>query len=170
MWRRAAAAAAVLSRTHGAAPVCRSLPQFAPEQRPVGRQSGRCASSNPRESERPARDGAVTVREGEGRPAFKLPGHKPSSFDKKFLIWTGRFRREEDIPAEVSVEMIHAARNKIRVKGCYLMVVMTIIGCIGTIISGKKAAKRQESLTAMNMEKKAKLKASQQEVKVTKSQ
>ncbi|XP_072116413.1 protein FAM162B [Mobula birostris] len=150
------------------ASACRRLPEFATKQKPVVRRSGRWFSSIPKESGKPERNGEVAVREG--RPAFKLPGHKPSNFDKKFLIWTGRFRREEDIPSVVSVEMIHAARNKMRVKACYLMVVMTIVACIGMIISGKNAARRHESLTAINLAKKAQWRASMQEENVTKSQ
>ncbi|XP_078088835.1 protein FAM162B-like isoform X2 [Mustelus asterias] len=106
-----------------------------------------------------------------GRPAFKLPGSKPSGFDKKMLVWSGRFKREEDIPAVVSFEMIDAARNKMRVKASYIMVIMTVVACIATVISGKKAARRNESLTAINMEKKARWKKeSDQEAEVNKSQ
>ncbi|XP_059824418.1 protein FAM162B-like isoform X2 [Hypanus sabinus] len=165
MWSAAALGRVV---TVGAAPFRRRLPEFVTKQQPLPRQSGRRCSGNPKESGKPERNGAVAVRKG--RPAFKLPGHKPSNFDKKFLIWTGRFRREEDIPALVSIEMIHAARNKMRVKACYLMVVMTIVACIGMVISGKNAARRHESLTAINMAKKAKWRENMQEEVVTKSQ
>ncbi|XP_060689586.1 protein FAM162B-like [Hemiscyllium ocellatum] len=116
--------------------------------------------SKPGDGKSPQGGGPATpdrVR-SEGRPAFKLPGYKPSSFDKKMLVWSGRFKREADIPAAVSFEMIDAARNKMRVKASYIMVVVTIVACIGTIISGKKAANRHESLTAINMAKKARWK------------
>ncbi|XP_067849091.1 protein FAM162B-like [Heptranchias perlo] len=132
---------------------------------------GRWFSSKPQDSNPPAQTGSVRQRQSEERPAFKLPGCKPSGFDKKMLVWTGRFKREEDIPAVVSFEMIDAARNKMRVKTSYIMVVMTIVACFATVISAKKAARRHESLTAINMEKKAKLKeARQQEAEVTKIQ
>ncbi|XP_078088834.1 protein FAM162B-like isoform X1 [Mustelus asterias] len=121
---------------------------------------------------KPAEDsGPVTPAGPAGRPAFKLPGSKPSGFDKKMLVWSGRFKREEDIPAVVSFEMIDAARNKMRVKASYIMVIMTVVACIATVISGKKAARRNESLTAINMEKKARWKKeSDQEAEVNKSQ
>ncbi|XP_032889327.1 protein FAM162B-like [Amblyraja radiata] len=127
---------------------------------------GRWLTGDPgrRDTETAARNHPVPGGRAEGSPSFKIPGLKPSNFDKKFLLWTGRFKRIEDIPAFVSLETINAARNKMRVKGCFLMVVVSIIGCFATVISGKKAARRHESLTAMNLDKKAKLKASQQAV------
>lgn len=35
-------------------------------------------------------------------------------------------------------EMIDAARNKLRVKACYVMIVLTVVGCIGMVILGKQ--------------------------------
>ncbi|XP_051878040.1 protein FAM162A-like [Pristis pectinata] len=90
--------------------------------------------------------------------AYKLQGRIPSTYDKKVLLWTGRFKREQDIPEIVSIEMLYAARNKIRVQVCYLMIAMSIVACVVMVVSGKKAFKQHESLTKWNLEKKAKLK------------
>ncbi|XP_067903951.1 protein FAM162B-like [Heterodontus francisci] len=90
--------------------------------------------------------------------AYKLQGRIPSALDKRFLLWSGRFKREEDIPEMVSIEMLYAARNKIRVKICYLMIGLTVVACLVMVISGKKAFKKHENLTQWNLEKKAKLK------------
>uniref|UniRef100_A0A9L0JGY7 Protein FAM162A n=1 Tax=Equus asinus TaxID=9793 RepID=A0A9L0JGY7_EQUAS len=54
-------------------------------------------------------------------------------------------------------EMLDAAKNKIRVKISYLMIALTVAGCILMVIEGKKAVKRNESLTSLNLEKKARL-------------
>ncbi|XP_069843051.1 protein FAM162B [Dipodomys merriami] len=81
---------------------------------------------------------------------------KPSQFDKKILLWTGRFRSVQDIPPRVPPEMIDAARNKARVKACYIMIGLTIVACFAVIISAKRAAGRHESLTSWNLAKKAK--------------
>lgn len=62
----------------------------------------------------------------------------------------------EEIPPEVPPEMIDAARNKARVKACYIMIGLTIIACFAVIASGKRAAERHESLTSWNLAKKAK--------------
>ncbi|KAG8510943.1 Protein FAM162B [Galemys pyrenaicus] len=82
--------------------------------------------------------------------------HKPSQFDKKILLWTGRFKAMEEIPPRVPPEMIDAARNRARVKACYIMIGLTIIACFLVIGSAKRAAERHESLTSWNLAKKAK--------------
>ncbi|XP_040921333.1 protein FAM162B [Toxotes jaculatrix] len=96
------------------------------------------------------------VPAGASRPGFRIPGSRPTELDKKILIWSGRFKTVDEIPELVSYEMIDAARNKIRVKACYLMMGVTIGACVIMVILGKRAAGRHESLTTLNMEKKAK--------------
>ncbi|XP_048360509.1 protein FAM162A-like [Sphaerodactylus townsendi] len=105
--------------------------------------------SKPQEGDAPKTSG------GPSGASFKLPGHKPSNWDRKFLVWTGRFKKEEDIPETMSFEVIDAARNKMRVRMAYLMIGLTIVGCVVMVISGKQAVKRHESLTSQNLEKKA---------------
>ncbi|XP_026147687.1 protein FAM162B [Mastacembelus armatus] len=90
------------------------------------------------------------------RPGFKIPGYSPSPLDKKMLIWSGRFKSQDQIPETVSFEMIDAARNKVRVKACYVMIAVTIGACALMVVLGKRAAGRHESLTGHNLEKKAK--------------
>ncbi|XP_043919593.1 protein FAM162B [Protopterus annectens] len=89
----------------------------------------------------------------------KVPGYRPSRFDKKVLLWAGRFKKEKDIPDIVSLELLDAARNRARVKTCYLMMGITVVACIVMVVSGKKAVQRHESLTSLNLAKKAKWKA-----------
>ncbi|KAM7390445.1 hypothetical protein PAMA_008551 [Pampus argenteus] len=86
---------------------------------------------------------------------FKVPGCNPSPLDKKMLVWSGRFKTADQIPEFVSYDMIQAARNKVRVKGCYVMMAATIVACVVMVILGKRAAGRHESLMNQNMEKKA---------------
>ncbi|XP_061430874.1 protein FAM162B [Lethenteron reissneri] len=90
-----------------------------------------------------------------GRVAQRVPGYHPSVVDRKLLLWAGRFKREDDIPEVVTYEMVNVAKNKVRVKVCYFMMLLTIIGCFVMIASGKQAAQRNESLTVMNLAKKA---------------
>ncbi|NWJ01019.1 F162B protein, partial [Crypturellus undulatus] len=82
--------------------------------------------------------------------------YKPSKFDKKILLWTGRFKTEDEIPSWIPPEMLDKARNKARVKACYIMIGLSIIACFAVIASAKKAAARHESLTRWNLAKKAK--------------
>ncbi|KAM3676552.1 protein FAM162B isoform 2-T2 [Ammospiza maritima maritima] len=63
---------------------------------------------------------------------------KPSKFDKKILLWTGRFKTEEEIPQRIPPEMLDKARNKARVKACYIMIGLSIIACFAVIVSAKK--------------------------------
>ncbi|XP_010157065.1 PREDICTED: protein FAM162B-like [Eurypyga helias] len=93
------------------------------------------------------------------------PGHRPfkndrrpTDFDKKVLVWAGRFKKEE-IPKHVSSEVLDAARNSVRIKVCYIMIALTLLGCLAMVITGKEAAKKDHTLLRMNMEKKAKWRA-----------
>lgn len=92
----------------------------------------------------------------EPRPAFRVPGYRPSEMDKKMLIWSGRFKSADQIPDTVSFEMIDGARNRIRVKAAYVMMAATIGACMFMIFMGKRALARHETLTTLNIEKKAK--------------
>ncbi|XP_048361588.1 protein FAM162B [Sphaerodactylus townsendi] len=88
---------------------------------------------------------------------YKVPrGCKPSTFDKKILLWTRRFKTEDEIPPRIPLEMLDAARNKARVKTCYIMIGLTIVACFAVIASAKRAAERHETLTSWNLAKKAK--------------
>ncbi|XP_034415730.1 protein FAM162B [Cyclopterus lumpus] len=89
------------------------------------------------------------------RAGFKLPGYRPSNLDKKMLVWSGRFKTADQIPDLVSFETIDAARNKVRVKACYVIMATIIGACLLMVFQGKKAVGRHESLTSQNLEKKA---------------
>ncbi|XP_064568893.1 protein FAM162B-like isoform X2 [Zonotrichia leucophrys gambelii] len=74
---------------------------------------------------------------------------KPTNFDKKVLVWSGRFKKEEDIPRHISSEVLDTARSIAR------------------------AAKKDQTLLRVNAEKKAKWRAEVekgQEAAVGKSQ
>ncbi|XP_077410516.1 protein FAM162B [Vanacampus margaritifer] len=90
------------------------------------------------------------------RLGFKIPGYRPSKLDQKMLLWSGRYKTVDQIPELVSFETLDAARNKVRVKACYVMMAATIGGCFLMVFLGKRAAARNESLTSLNLEKKAK--------------
>ncbi|XP_053328959.1 protein FAM162A-like [Spea bombifrons] len=81
---------------------------------------------------------------------------RPTGFDKKVLVWAGRFKKEEDIPEYVSCEVVSAARNNVRIKTCIIMIVCTILGCVAMVISGKKAVREDNTLLKRNIERKAK--------------
>ncbi|NXL44906.1 F162B protein, partial [Podilymbus podiceps] len=93
-----------------------------------------------------------------GYKAFKND-RRPTNFDKKVLVWAGRFKKEENIPEHISSEVLDAARNTVRIKVCYIMIALTLLGCLAMVITGKEAAKRDHTLLRMNIEKKAKWRA-----------
>ncbi|NXG01856.1 F162B protein, partial [Sakesphorus luctuosus] len=93
-----------------------------------------------------------------GKEAFRND-RRPTNFDKKVLIWAGRFKKEEDIPKYISSDVLDAARNIVRIKVCYLMIALTVLGCLAMVITGKEAAKKDQTLLRVNAEKKAKWRA-----------
>ncbi|XP_014200966.1 protein FAM162B isoform X3 [Pan paniscus] len=70
---------------------------------------------------------------------------RPSQFDKKILLWTGRFKSMEEIPPRIPPEMIDTARNKARVKACYIMIGLTIIACFAVIVSAKRVVESTDA-------------------------
>uniref|UniRef100_A0A8D0BWP3 Family with sequence similarity 162 member A n=1 Tax=Salvator merianae TaxID=96440 RepID=A0A8D0BWP3_SALMN len=88
---------------------------------------------------------------------LKIPGYRPTAWDRKILVWTGRFKKIDDVPATLPFETVDAARNKMRVKISYIMIALTISGCIVMVILGKRAVSRHETLTNLNIERKARL-------------
>ncbi|NXK40553.1 F162A protein, partial [Piprites chloris] len=93
-----------------------------------------------------------------GKQAFRND-RRPTNFDKKVLIWAGRFKKEEDIPKHISSDVLDAARNVVRIKVCYIMIALTVLGCLTMVITGKEAAKKDQTLLRVNIEKKAKWRA-----------
>ncbi|KAJ7397431.1 protein FAM162B-like [Pitangus sulphuratus] len=115
----------------------------------------------------PARDVGNKARDAQhtalwtadpGKEAFRN-GRRPTNFDKKVLLWAGRFKKEEDIPKHISSDVLDAARNVVRIKVCYIMIALTVLGCLTMVITGKEAAKKDQTLLRVNMEKKAKWRA-----------
>ncbi|XP_009697333.1 PREDICTED: protein FAM162A [Cariama cristata] len=89
------------------------------------------------------------------RSPLRVPGHKPTDWEKRFLLWAGHFKKPEDIPETLSIETIRAAKTTLRVKFSYVMIALTILGCLVMVIKGKQAVKRHETLASVNLEKKA---------------
>ncbi|NWI80489.1 F162B protein, partial [Dryoscopus gambensis] len=92
-----------------------------------------------------------------GKEAFRNE-RRPTDFDKKVLVWSGCFKKEEDISRHISSEVLDTARNIARIKVCYIMITLTVLGCVTMIITGK-AVKKDQTLLRVNTEKKAKWRA-----------
>ncbi|KAI6078215.1 Protein FAM162B [Aix galericulata] len=105
--------------------------------------------------------GVQDVVQQTANPGYKafMNERRPTNFDKKVLVWAGRFKKEEDIPKYITSEVLDAARNTVRIKVCYIMIALTLLGCLAMVITGKEAAKRDHTLLRMNEQKKAKWRA-----------
>ncbi|NXO78330.1 F162A protein, partial [Sitta europaea] len=90
-----------------------------------------------------------------GQSVSGVPGYRPTQWERRFLVWAGHFKKPEDIPETVSLDTVRAATTTLRVKFSYVMIALTIVGCIVMVIRGKQAMKRHESLTSINLKKKA---------------
>uniref|UniRef100_A0A8B9V1S5 Family with sequence similarity 162 member A n=1 Tax=Anas zonorhyncha TaxID=75864 RepID=A0A8B9V1S5_9AVES len=92
---------------------------------------------NRRLCSKPLQEGAPQPR---SRSALRVPGHRPTDWEKKCLLWAGHFKKPEDIPETVSIEAIRAAQTTLRVKVSYVMIALTILGCIAMVIRGKQVS------------------------------
>ncbi|XP_024135304.1 protein FAM162B [Oryzias melastigma] len=116
------------------------------------RRRGMC---NKPQEVKPESSHPASAQNVQPRASFRVPGYKPTDWDKKIFLWSGRFKSVDQIPETVSFEMIDSARNKLRVKAAYVMMAATIAACGVMVFMGKQALSRNETLTAYNMEKKA---------------
>jgi len=76
--------------------------------------------------------------------------HKVNNLEKRFLVWTGKFKTIEEVPKYVSSEMVEKARNRMRIRVANLMMVITLVACLAVSISGKRAHDRGESIQKEN--------------------
>lgn len=76
----------------------------------------------------------------------------PNNLEKKFLIWTGKYKNPKDIPPMISAGVMERVRSKIRIRLANIMIISTVFGCIIMVISGKKARNEGISLTRQNLE------------------
>ncbi|XP_060106143.1 protein FAM162B-like [Heteronotia binoei] len=109
----------------------------------------------------PTTQGSAFQRAFSGHNNFRNE-RRPTELDKKILLWTGRFKKKEDIPPLLSIQVITSAQNQLRIRICYIMMALTLLGCVAMVISGKQAAKREDTLLKINTEKKAKWRVEKQ--------
>ncbi|XP_028171618.1 UPF0389 protein GA21628 [Ostrinia nubilalis] len=79
-------------------------------------------------------------------------GYRPTELQKFVLVWTKKFKSKDEIPKFVSGDLIDRARSEARIKLSNILMLMTVLACVGAIISGKSAAKRGESVHQMNLD------------------
>ncbi|KAM7359157.1 UPF0389 protein CG9231 isoform 2-T2 [Cochliomyia hominivorax] len=82
----------------------------------------------------------------------QVNSYTPNNLEKRFLVWTGKFKSIEEVPNLVSAEVMERSRNTIRIRLANIMMALTIVGCGIMVYSGKEAAKRGETVTKQNLE------------------
>ncbi|XP_013917532.1 PREDICTED: protein FAM162A [Thamnophis sirtalis] len=79
--------------------------------------------------------------------------HEVSEWDKKLLMWSGRFKKKEDIPHEISAKMMSASRSKLRVKVAYVAMAILLMGFVSAVFIGKQDVQKYRHLRYMPIEK-----------------
>ncbi|XP_067647409.1 UPF0389 protein CG9231 [Eurosta solidaginis] len=81
-----------------------------------------------------------------------IHSHVPNNLEKRFLVWTGKYKHVNEIPSHVSHEVMERSRNKMRIRIANIMIALTILGCCIMVYSGKQAAKSGDSVVKQNLE------------------
>ncbi|XP_056633005.1 UPF0389 protein CG9231 isoform X1 [Diorhabda sublineata] len=84
--------------------------------------------------------------------------HKVNNLERKFLVWTGKYKNVQEVPAFVSQSTMERCRNRMRIKIANYMMLATAIGCILMVYMGKKDAKKGITLSQQNREWHAQIK------------
>lgn len=82
---------------------------------------------------------------------FEGSPHKPNYLEKRFLVWTGKFKTVEEVPSFVSQTTMERCRNRMRIRIANYMMVATALGCIAMVYVGKQNAKSGNTLTRINL-------------------
>jgi hypothetical protein len=89
--------------------------------------------------------------EAEIHSPFKA-NHKVDNFEKKLLVWSGKYKSTDEVPAYVNQDVMEKARNRFRIRTANIMMILTVIGCLYMVFSGKQAQERGESVLKMNQD------------------
>ncbi|CAH0557105.1 unnamed protein product [Brassicogethes aeneus] len=103
------------------------------------------------------------IRSEHGR--LESPGHRVNNLERKFLVWTGKYKTVEEVPNFVAQNVMERARNRMRIRIANYMIVGTAVGCLIMVYSGKNAAKRGESVQQQNLEWHKSVKEEEERVK-----
>lgn len=78
--------------------------------------------------------------------------HRVTDFDKRILVWVKRYPSIADVPKDVTVDCLLTARSRARIKACNYMIAFTIVGCIISVMIGKRHAERGETLSKLRQD------------------
>lgn len=78
--------------------------------------------------------------------------HKVDELEKRLLVMFKKYNSKEEVPAYVSQDVMEKVRNKFRIRVANIMMLLTIVGCVFMVISGKKAVEKGDSVQKMNQD------------------
>ncbi|XP_011214488.1 UPF0389 protein CG9231 [Bactrocera dorsalis] len=81
-----------------------------------------------------------------------IHGHTPNNLEKRFLVWSGKYKSIEEVPSFVSYDVMERSRNKVRIRVANIMIALTVLGCCLMVYSGKQAAKSGDSVVKQNLD------------------
>ncbi|XP_050508811.1 UPF0389 protein CG9231 [Diabrotica virgifera virgifera] len=85
--------------------------------------------------------------------------HKVNNLEKKFLVWTGKYKNVAEVPPYVTQSTMERCRNRMRIKIANYMMAATAVGCLAMVYLGKQDAKKGKTLSQENKDWHAKIKA-----------
>lgn len=96
--------------------------------------------------------------------------HKVDQLEKRFLVWTGKYKTLEEVPPYVSQTVMERSRNRMRIKIANYMIVATLLGCITMVYLGKQDHKEGKSVQKQNLEWHRKIKEEDEKTKAAATQ
>lgn len=78
--------------------------------------------------------------------------HKVDNLEKRFLVWTGKYKTLKDVPAFVSQAVMEKTRNRMRIKIANYMMAATALGCALMVYLGKQDQESGKSVLKMNLD------------------
>lgn len=83
----------------------------------------------------------------------RLPNetYKVNNFEKRILVWMGKYKSVDDVPSFVKPEIMEKARSWMRVRISNYSIALTLLGCVVMVYMGKKARDRGDTLHKRNL-------------------
>lgn len=84
----------------------------------------------------PSRNGLPHTARPYSGEKLQAPTHRVNNLEKKFLVWTGKYKTVEEVPDHVNQSVVERARNRMRIKIANWMMIFTAIGCVVMVVIG----------------------------------
>lgn len=78
--------------------------------------------------------------------------HKVTDMEKRFLVWTKKYKTVAEVPPFVGQATMERCRNRMRIKIANYMMGATLVACLAMVYLGKQDHKRGESVAKQNIE------------------